>query len=403
MSEVSWKRGIVLVLAIVGLSGIGTKASADADVKFSTWLKEVRTSGDFRLRHEIFDKRTPGQVDRTRERFRWRHNMEFVLPNNLSLKTTLASGAGEQVSTNQSFDNLSGQKDIWIDRVYVVWTPLAGFYAQAGRMANPFWTQYSSDAVWDGDFNPEGFAQGYSRLIGPVNIFVNALQMIVDEDSGNNVGTAASGQQADQWMMGEQIGVEFRLPLETRAKIAYANYDWKHERRGTFGQATVNEGNTDTTGGARTAADALNNNFNVDEFSGQLSGWVFRIPLVLQGTYVKNRGAREDAAYTPKDEDTGWQAGGILGKAGTKGKWEGAYFRKHVRSDATVADIADSDFGDGGTNREGHIFWLAYSPVDFVTAQIKYFETKVINATAATSPGGPDDIRRAQFDISFKY
>ena len=33
--------------------------------------------------------------------------------------------------------------------------------------------------------------------------------------------------------------------------------------------------------------------------------------------------------------------------------------------DATVADVADSDFGDGGTNRVGHIAWFAYNPADW--------------------------------------
>jgi hypothetical protein len=47
-----------------------------------------------------------------------------------------------------------------------------------------------------------------------------------------------------------------------------------------------------------------------------------------------------------------------------------------LEADATVADAVDSDFGDGGTNRRGHIFWVAYSPLDYLTFQTKYFQTK---------------------------
>lgn len=48
----------------------------------------------------------------------------------------------------------------------------------------------------------------------------------------------------------------------------------------------------------------------------------------------------------------GYQAGVIVGKASDPQSWEAAYFYKLVETDATVADLADSDFGNGGTNRK---------------------------------------------------
>jgi hypothetical protein len=275
---------------------------------------------------------------------------------------------------------------------------------QGGRMANPFWTQYSSDAVWDGDFNPEGFSEGVSTLLGPVSVFANGLQMVVDEDSSNNTteGTAANttvsagNKQNDQWMIGTQIGAEIKLPLETRFKAAYANYNWINERKGDFGAGVNNEGNR-RTGGVLSSTGSLVNNFNVNEFTGVFSAWVGRLPVQLQGTYIVNTAARE--AFSPK-EDTGYQFGTIIGKAKDKNTFEVAYFNKHVRSDATVADVADSDFGDGGTNRKGHIFWVAYAPQEWMLCSVKYFNTKVINANIAP---GADDIRRTQIDFSVKF
>lgn len=387
-----------LILATNGVS----KAFADPDVQFSKWLETVKIGGDMRLRHESFDKKTTGQVDRTRERFRLRLNMDFGFTGRFTVRTTLASGTGEQVSTNQSFDGLSSQKSLWIDKAYLVWNPIEALKLQGGRMENPIWRQYSSDVVWDGDFNPEGFSESYTQLVGPVNVFVNALQMVVDEDSGNNnaegTGTGTSNtfpnKQRDQWMIGNQIGVEFRLPMESRLRVAYANYDWINERYGDFGAGVNNEGNRRTIA---SSTGSLVNNFNVNEFTGVLSGWIKKVPVQFQGTYIENTGAR--GTFNPK-EDTGWQVGGIVGKAGTKHGWEAAYFRKHVRSDATVADVADSDFGDGGTNREGNIYWVAYSPQDWLTLSAKYFQTEVINVALAP---GRDDINRFQFDTVFKF
>jgi hypothetical protein len=379
-----------------------TKAFADAELQFNKWVETVKIGGDLRLRHEIFDKKTSGQVDRTRERFRLRLNLDFGLVNKFAVKTTLASGTGEQVSTNQSFDGLSSQKSIYIDKAYLTWDPISNLKLQGGRMENPIWRQYSSDVVWDGDFNPEGFSESYSQLVGPVNVFVNALQMVVDEDSGNNStegqGTGSTNSQSaknrDQWMFGNQIGVEFRLPLESRIKVAYANYDWVNERFGDFGAGVNNEGNRRTVA---SSTGSLVNNFNVNEFTGVLSSWIFKLPVQIQGTYVKNNGVRD--TFSPK-EDTGWQVGTIIGKAGQKNKWEAAYFRKHVRTDATVADIADSDFGDGGTNREGSIYWVSYSPLDWMMLSAKYFQTQVINPSLAP---GADDINRFQLDTVVKF
>jgi hypothetical protein len=80
--------------------------------------------------------------------------------------------------------------------------------------------------------------------------------------------------------------------------------------------------------------------------------------------------------------------------------WEVAYFNKHVRTDATVADVADSDFGDGGTNREGHIMWIGYAPTSWMNVTLKHFNTQVINANLAPNA---DDIRRTQLDWSVKF
>lgn len=393
-------------IAALCLVAKGT-AHADPTITLNKWIEDIKISGDLRLRGEYFDKDTAGQVDRSRQRFRLRINTDFKLPANLLARFTFASGTGEQVSTNQSFDNLSSQKDVWIDKAYLVWAPKEWMKFQAGRMENPIWRVYSSDVVWDSDFNPEGFSESIDALVGPVRIFANALQMVADEDSGAN---GPSSQQADQWMIGNQIGVEFRLPFEKRLKVAGANYYWKNENLGTLSQVAVNEGNRRYTTTPSTApnAGALINNFNVNELTGELGGFLFGKPLSIQGTYVKNRGAYSGVKtfnafntvnFTSK-EDYGYQWGAIFGKAASRHEWEVAYFNKQVRTDATVADVSDSDFGDGGTNRKGHIFWVGYALTDFVNVSLKYFDTEVINVALAP---GRDDINRTQLDLLVKF
>ena len=73
------------------------------------------------------------------------------------------------------------------------------------------------------------------------------------------------------------------------------------------------------------------------------------IPIRLLGDYVKNvHHAKTDG------QDKGYQVGTILGSAKNKGGLEFAYFNKYSEAHSTLSDFADSDFGNGGTNRKGH-------------------------------------------------
>jgi hypothetical protein len=365
-------------------------------------------SGDYRLREEHFHRGTAGKIDRDRQRFRLRLGLELPMPENFALKTRFATGTGEQVSTNQTFAGLGSQKSIWVDRASLEWKALPFLKLAGGRMANPLWTQYSSDIVWDDDFNPEGFAESVDYLLaGKINLFANALQMAADEDSTVN---------RDQWLLSHQIGAEVRLPLQSRLRVAYALHDWIHENtRGfltastatvatvaPFGQGVVQNGNRRALG-----ATALANDFLVHEITAQLGFWIPAAgrewPVSLQGTYIVNGQARTGSALGTDaldEQNRGYQAGGILGKASDKNSLELAYFYKKSETDATVADVADSDFGNGGTNRKGHILWIAYNPQEWLQLKAKYFITRT--AEAKLSPGA-DDINRLQIDASVKF
>ena len=73
---------------------------------------------------------------------------------------------------------------------------------------------------------------------------------------------------------------------------------------------------------------------------------------------------------------------------------------KVAQTDATVADVADSDFGDGGTNRVGHIVWIAYAPRDWMQVKAKAFFTDTLDRTFAP---GDKAVNRLQTDLSIKF
>ncbi len=374
--------------------GVITKdeAAEVQETKLSKWIDRITLSGDLRLRHESFWKEgfsgTPptATVDRHRQRFRLRIGPEFKIQD-FTVGIRLASGTGEQVSTNQSLDNLGSQKALWIDRAFLSWQGAETKWLKltGGRMPNPFFTVYSTDAVWDDDFNPEGFAENFNfKMSDNFALFLNTGQIVLDEDSGDN---------NDQWLFGEQIGANMAPMKDVKTILAAAYYDFTNTNKSTFGQAVTQSGNTRTGG-------VLVNDYNVLDVTAQIGLKAGAIPVSLMGDYVRNL-ADPKTAVGVDSGDTGYQLGLILGKASDPNTWELAYFYKVLETDATVADVADSDFGDGGTDRRGHIIWGAYNFTKYLQFKTKYFTTKKESQTG--DPSTKDDIDRLQVDLVMKF
>lgn len=366
--------------------------------KFSSSLDRLTFSGDIRLRHESFYNTTAD--DRHRQRFRLRLGADLKLET-ITVGIRLASGTGEQVSTNQSFDNLSSQKALWIDRAYIRWQgeSMRWLSLTGGRMPNPFFTVYTSDVFWDEDFNPEGVAENMKFKLGGTELFVNLAQIVLDEDSGGKPDT-------DQWLYGQQVGVKVSpmKDLATTFALAYYNAVNVAFPNGTLSQGVVQSGNSrcDVNTPPPNAppgcvANQLLNDYNVVDVTAMVGFKVMALPVSVMADYVTNTADTEDSTGA-ETENSGYQAGFILGKASDPQTWEVAYFYKQLGTDATLADIADSDFGPGGTGRKGSIVWAAYNPNKVIQFKMKYFKTKLEDDQAA-----PDDINRLQADLSVKF
>lgn len=396
---------IVLAAALTAIPMIVSAQALPSweKLKLSEQIQQLTLGGDLRLRNDGRHRRggAAGAVnDRHQNRYRLRLSAEMKLPKDITAFARLGSGAGEQVSTNQTYGNLSNEKALWIDQVWAKWTPqfdAGSAYLTSGRMQNMLWRAYSSDVIWDDDFNPEGFQEGGAYIIPALGLtlFGNAMQMIANE----------SATKGTQLGFSEQLGLEKTLPWETRLKAAVAYHKWSDENRASLNAApaVIQDGNR------RLAGNILANHFGVLEVTSQLSGWAGALPVNVQATLIRNMGARGDLASSaaacpagqtcPPGRD-GYQYGMILGSAKAARTWEAAYFHKYVQTDATVADIADSDFGDGGTNRQGHIIWVAYAPLNWMQLRAKAFFTETIDKQF--NPGDKA-VGRLQLDFSIKF
>ncbi len=359
------------------------EAAALQAEKLSKWVDRITFYGDFRLRQENFMREDPN-VDRSRQRFRLRMTTELKIED-FVIGVRLASGTGEQTSTNQSFSNLFSQKQLWIDRAYLQWRGLPWMTLTGGKMQNPFFWIYTTDLVWDEDVNPEGVAQNFNfKLSDRFLLFANFGQLVLSEVRTDN---------NDQWLFGEQAGAQIGVSKNTKMTLAGAFYNFKNATKGSFGQNHVQDGNTrvPVTTGTPTV---LVNNYRVLNLTAEFASKIGSLPVALQGDYVKN------LADPKSGKDTGYQVGLRLGKASDPETWEFAYYYKLLETDATVADIADSDFGNGGTNRKGHIVWIGYSPTKALMFRTKFFMTKTEDETL--SPG-KDRINRLQVDLAMKF
>ena len=382
--------------------GVSPLSSAFADVSLggNNWVDSLKFGGNLRLRHDTLQE-MGGPTDRNRERFRLRFGLVATIQD-FMVKFQMASGTGSQFSANQTETGDFNQKSLWIDQAYLAWKAQEHITLQGGRMANPFWLVYASDSMWDPDLNPEGYAQKFDLPMGDrLGLFANAGQFVTT-DAFTSGGAATSDKNV--WIFGEQIGAKTTLFEETKWTLALANYAFINERL----NPTVAAPGVTNPGNSISAAGVLLTPFNILEFTNEFAFHAGPVPLSLQAEYVTNTQYQRGAGTAVLSGGrTGYQVGAIAGKASAAHTWEGAYFYKYLEQNASVANLADDDFGNGGTNRAGHIFWVAYAPRDYVQLKLKYYITRVLDQTLTTAgaafTGQNGDTNRLFLDVMLKF
>jgi hypothetical protein len=373
---------------IVGMMAVPSFASIK--LKFNeekTYVQEVSIKGDLRLRQENVDEEEGQGIDRQRQRYRLRVGVDVKLPNKLAIKTRFAtSNDQDQVSTNQTADSNAQPKSFWVDRAYLEWKPWEVTRFTGGKVNNPFWSAYSSDIMWDTDYNPEGLTESFNGMGAGIGWFLNFGQFALEERKPST---------RDAYLFSNQGGAEIKLPADSRIKVGVAFHE-------AINISSSTPYNNDIGGYQSLNSNSDTNGFSILELTAALTSWVAGIPVAVEGSWVKNNQAPKidlKGDGQMKAYDSGYQAGLRVGKAKTKGKGEVAYFYKSVEKDAVMDGIADSDLPHG-TNSKGHIVWAAYSITDFVKVQIKHFNAELKDVAPNTSR---EPEKKTQFDLITKF
>lgn len=260
--------------------GFASFVHADATLVGEKTTDQLKFSGDMRLRQENFFNKSLNVVDRSRQRYRLRFGVTGTIQD-ITAAFRLASGTGEQVSTNQTFGNAFGEKGIFIDQAYLSWKAQEHIRLTGGRMANPFWRNYSSDIVWDDDVNPEGIAEQFDLPAGDrLALFANFAQMPIYEISGSS---------QDPWVFGNQIGTGIKLTEDTGIKAGFSYYGFINENKQVFQSTSavystvIQEANTRVPGSALLAGA-----YQLTLYSLALDSHLLMLPLSVQGDFVRN-------------------------------------------------------------------------------------------------------------------
>ena len=331
------------------------------------WAQRTSWKGDFRLRNEYRDRSGTGN-NTNRQRIRFRDGFTSKVSDELKVGARLATGSlTDPISTNDSFDDTFTKKGFNLDRAYLEYAPEMPGVSETkligGIIENPFWTP--SPMVWDDDLSFDGAAAHVAQDIGPVKVFANSGVFSLDTDET---------ETASLWSV--QGGVS-ATPLDgVTLTGALAYHDYKnvinHAKAGT--DIVANLGTNSTNLSILPDVNLLNLNL---ELATKVAG----VPASLSGDWVHNTSA--------EDEENGYNIGLKLGKAkkpifsfteglNLKDGLEAGYFWQRLEANAQFDEFVDSDFGGGGTNHKGNVWYVKLGALKNSTIGIKWFDTEEV-------------------------
>jgi len=347
-----------------------------AETKWPAWLENTTWKGDMRLRYEYYDRNRAarGEDDRHRELIRFRYGFTYEFDDKTEIGARLVTGNGDPTSTNQLLDNTFGGKNIFLDRIYVKYSPCDWLDLYGGKFANPF---VRTDIIWDSDVQPEGLAQRV-RVSAPhgVSVFANLGQLVLEEISDDN----------DPYALVGQIGCEVMLPAKARLLLAAAYYDFSHVNETALTYRDTGNTRVDRDGDG--TAETLLHDYDLLDLYGSLRLTVGSVPVNLYGNYISN--------LAIGDDDSGFRAGIQLGESKKKGDLLVEYAYRLLERDATLDALTDGTFHNGGTNCKGHIFAGNYMIGDKWSLELAAF-------LAQEEEGSRDDHNTVLVDLVWTF
>ncbi|MBI1991960.1 MAG: putative porin [Candidatus Omnitrophica bacterium] len=321
-------------------------------------------SGDLLLREE-YRNRTGSGNDVNRQRMRFRYGFEAMVADHLKVGARLSTGnTTDPGSPNQSFNTSFNHKAFLLDRAFAEYSPEVLGISEAkltgGMMANPFWSV--GQMVWDEDLAFDGAAVHLADVVGPVTLFTNDGIFLLQTD----ITEAASLWSAQGGLILKPFAdapSEVVKNLKVTGALAY------HDYRNVTNP--LSESTAIATAGGLRGNSANLKDLNLLDSTFEVASQYAEIPMGVFSDWVHNAGSSAS--------NNGFQIGLRLGQArlpfDLRKGWEGGYYFERLQSDATFGAFTDSDFGNGGTNHTGHVYWIKLAVLRNSAVQLKYYNT----------------------------
>jgi hypothetical protein len=452
---------------------------------FPDWVSRITISGDVRVRDEgeFFSPRnvtgltnfaainsgTPFDVnpntntssppvlnttqDRNEASVRARLGVTAVLSDQLSTGVQLASGDTDgPTSTTTLLGSDFGKQNIWLNQAWVKYQPLAWLNITAGRFDNPF---FSSDLLYSKDLEFDGIATSFRHLLpgnDSVTLFGTAGAFPIQYSSDGFVGENQDSSSSNtKWMLGAQLGAEWKIDDQNKVKGAIAYYDFMNLRgelsapcalylgatscsTDNDAPASMQKGNTlielrniaqnpNLAAGDTPEPQLFGLAYNYRLFDAKLE-WdtkvADRFKLRLDGEYVRNLAYNTNTAFsaasTPinnynnasssstvtqadyKSGPNGFLFKVTLGEPDTleKGQWNFSVTYKYLEPDAVLDAFTDPDFNLGGTNAKGYIIGAQYA-----VARNAWLSARYLSAREVYGPPLLIDVLQLELDAHF--
>jgi len=410
---------------------IRAKLSRDYDktsagkIKLDTSVKELKLSGDARLRfqHDINDAQKPSPTDKTnvtqadRFRLRLRINADYKVSDNFfagfGLQTTQNNDSGMQTfsSGNGSGDYFQNY-NIYLNKAFVGWTPIAGVTLIGGKQKNPF---YTTDLVWDADINPTGFTERID-LNKVFNFNGLELALVAGQlNVSDNKESDPSGRtNRDGYIHEVQLIASAQVNAAIKATVAPAFYF-------TNGASVIGNGggaNNGTVGTTNWATTDALQGLKVAPFPGDLSFKLVGKKTKFLWDVAYNLDGRErsslyktggnEVEYANRDK-LAWLVGFEIGENKNKGDWSLLANYRQVGLSAVDPLINDSDWAASNTNTAGYKASLRYSLGKATTLTLTYQYAdnlrKDLGAglNGVAGPGGINSSQIIQADLDLKF
>ncbi|MBI4970373.1 MAG: putative porin [Candidatus Omnitrophica bacterium] len=394
------------------------------------WLKDLKLSGDLRLRYEGMDGTSGNSLEtdpRNRFRFRLRYGVEKGFGEEMKIGFSMSSAeqvTGQSVdptSTNVTFTNLFDFKNIFIDKAYASYTPnwakvgpIEKLEVTAGKANNPFEIG-SSELIWDRDVKPEGVYEKINfNLIDSDSFDLKGYllggQYILQESgtlaARNPLTTTLTGD-SELWAVQGALNPVFYIPVLERpvdflTAFSYYNYmNYGQNNNFFIGATSLARGNPNVSG-PFSQLDARE--FQVLETYNEVAIYPYGFPTRFFLDVADNVGANAigNQGGTVLHNNLAWSIGTRLGQLKKKGDWEARYEYRYLGANALVGAFSDSDFGlTGGTGKKGSVIRLGYMITDSLT--LAGNTSFVSNLNSGTAGIIDEAQRRLSVDLVWKF